>query len=208
MLDACPVFLPVLPRVKQWHWNFRIHGLHIRLEAVIRPWEIFVASRQDRTGRTVRGMKAATLIAAVALGFAGPALAADPKAIFMERCSMCHQSAGQGLAGQFPRLAGRAAQIAQTPEGRNYLIRAVLWGVYGTIDVDGTQISGLMPSMAPMTDAEISAVLNHVIALGKPAKPAAPFKPADIAAVRAKGTIAGSDNFELRKKLVAAGLIK
>ena len=69
-------------------------------------------------------------------------------------------------------------------------------------------INGLMPSMAVMTDADISAVINHVITQGKPAKPARPFKPAEIAEVRAKGQIAGSATAELRKTLVASGVIK
>ncbi|MBC7522332.1 MAG: cytochrome c [Sandarakinorhabdus sp.] len=149
-----------------------------------------------------------SLLVVGALVTGWPALAADAKATYLVRCSMCHQSAAQGLPGQFPRLAGRSAQIAQTPEGRHYLARVMLWGVYGPIEVDGTPINGLMPSMASMTDDDLSAVLNHVITQGKPAKAARPFKPAEIAAVRAEGKIAGSDNAELRRTLVASGVIK
>jgi mono/diheme cytochrome c family protein len=154
------------------------------------------------------GVNMRSLLVVGALFMGWPALAADPKATYLTRCSMCHQSAAQGLPGQFPRLAGRAAQIAQTPEGRNYLARILLWGVYGPIEVDGTPINGLMPSMEVMTDADIAAVLNHVILQGKPAKAARPFKPAEIAAVRAKGQIAGSANAELRKMLVVSGVIQ
>jgi mono/diheme cytochrome c family protein len=136
------------------------------------------------------------------------AAAADPKSSYLTRCSMCHQSNAQGLPGQFPQLAGRSAQIAQTPEGRRYLVRVALWGIYGPIDVNGTPINGLMPGVASASDAEISDVLNHVISLGKPAKPAKPFKPAEIAAVRAEGKVSGTDNAALRKTLVAAGVIK
>ena len=157
-------------------------------------------------GLFARNLRSILVVGAFAMGW--PALAADPKATYLTRCSMCHQSAAQGLSGQFPRLAGRAAQIAQTPEGRHYLARILLWGVYGPIEVDGTPINGLMPSMGSMTDEDIVAVLNHVITLGKPAKAAKPFKPADIAAVRAQGKISGSDNAELRRTLVASGAIK
>lgn len=133
---------------------------------------------------------------------------ADPKTSYLTRCSMCHQSNAQGLPGQFPQLAGRSAQIAQTPEGRRYLVRVALWGIYGPIDVNGTPINGLMPGVASASDAEISDVLNHVIGLGKPAKAARPFKPAEVAAVRAEGKVSGTDNAALRKTLVAAGVIK
>ncbi len=136
------------------------------------------------------------------------AAAADPKSSYLTRCSMCHQSNAQGLPGQFPQLAGRSAQIAQTAEGRRYLVRVALWGIYGPIDVNGTPINGLMPGVAGASDAEISDVLNHVISIGKPAKPAKPFKPADVAAVRAEGKVSGTDNAALRKTLVASGVIK
>lgn len=136
-----------------------------------------------------------------------PTLAADPKTSYLTRCSMCHQSAAQGLPGQFPQLAGRSAQIAQSAEGRDYLVRVALWGLYGSIEVDGKTMNGLMPGVAGATDAEISNILNHIISL-KPAKPAKAFKPADIAAVRAKGKVSGTDNAALRKTLVASGAIK
>lgn len=121
---------------------------------------------------------------------------------------MCHQAAAQGLPGQFPALAGRSAQIAQMPEGRRYLVRVALWGLYGPIEVDGKTLNGLMPGVAGASDTEISDVLNHVIALGKPAKPAKPFKAAEVAAVRAEGKVSGTDNAALRKTLVASGAIK
>ncbi len=121
---------------------------------------------------------------------------------------MCHQANAEGLTGQFPRLAGRGAAIARSPEGRHYLARVVLHGMYGTINVDRQAITGLMPSMVAMTDAEIADALNHVISTGKTAKAAAPFKPAEIAAVRAEGKVTGSQNAELRQKLVASGTVE
>lgn len=121
---------------------------------------------------------------------------------------MCHQAAAQGLPGQFPRLAGRTAQIAQSPEGRRYLARVGLWGIYGPIEADGVAINGMMPGVAGISDAELSDILNHVLATGKPAKAAKPFKPGEIAAVRAEGRVSGTDNAALRKTLVAGGQIK
>lgn len=144
---------------------------------------------------------------ATALLVAAP-VAAEPKAAFVARCSMCHQAGGEGLSGQFPRLAGRAAQIAQTPAGRHYMARVVLGGMSGPITVDGTPLVGVMPGMSTMSDAEIAEILSHIVTLGKPAKPAKPFKPADIAAVRAEGRPTMADNAALRAKLVAEGTIK
>ena len=146
-------------------------------------------------------------VALALAAFAGSGADAAPKATYLARCSMCHQANGQGLAGQFPRLAGRTAVIAQKPEGRHYLARVVLHGMYGSINVDGQSITGLMPSMVAMTDMEIAEALNHIITTPGSAK-AAPFKPAEIAAVRAEGKVSGSQNAELRQTLVASGVIK
>jgi cytochrome c553 len=148
---------------------------------------------------------AAGLLAGMAL--AGPA-AAEPKAAFIARCSMCHQAGGEGLSGQFPRLAGRAAAIAQTSAGRNYMARVVLNGMAGPITIDGTPLVGVMPGMASVSDAEIAEILSHVVTLGKPAKAAKPFKPAEVAAVRAECRFSMADNAALRAKLVADGTIK
>ena len=134
--------------------------------------------------------------------------AAEPKAAYVARCSMCHQATGQGLAGQFPRLAGRAAAIAQGPDGRRYMARVVLNGMSGPITVDGAPLMGVMPGMATMADAEIAEILSHVVTLGKPARPAKPFKAAEIAAVRGEGRVSMADNAALRAKLVTDGVIK
>lgn len=150
------------------------------------------------------------LLAAVQLApflLAAPA-AADPKSAFVARCAMCHQASGEGLAGQFPKLAGRAAAIAQSPEGRRYMTRVVLGGMSGPIEVDGARVSGVMPGMSSLSDAEIADVLNHALTLGKPAKPAKPFKPADIAAVRGEGRATLAENRALRAELVTAGVIR
>lgn len=147
------------------------------------------------------------LALAVATGFVTPA-AAEPKAAFVARCAMCHQAGGEGLSGQFPRLAGRAAAIAQSPEGRAYMARVVLWGMAGPITVDGAPLLGVMPGMASMADAEIAEILSHAVTLGKPAKPAKPFKAAEIAAVRTAGRVSMADNNSLRATLAGSGAIK
>ena len=146
----------------------------------------------------------------VVAGLATPA-AAEPKAAFVARCAMCHQAGGEGLSGQFPRLATRAAAIAQSPEGRTYMARVVLWGMAGPITVEGAPLMGVMPGMASMADVEIAEILSHAVTLGKPAKPAKPakpFKPAEIAAVRAAGRVSMADNNALRAKLASEGAIK
>ncbi len=145
-------------------------------------------------------------VLAMALLAAAPAAAQGADG-FVARCGMCHQATGEGLAGQFPRLAGRAAAIAQSEPGRRYMVRVVLGGMAGPISVDGKPLMGVMPGMASLSDDQIAAALNQALALGKPAKPAKPFKPADVAKVRAEGRPAMADNAALRAELVGKGLI-
>ena len=100
----------------------------------------------------IQGIKRVTfsLMAVAAAGLPGAAQATGPQT-FANRCSMCHQPSGAGLPGQFPRLNGRVAQIATSPEGRRYLAMVLLYGIYGPITVDDRKITGLMPGGATST---------------------------------------------------------
>ncbi|PZN96343.1 MAG: cytochrome C-552 [Alphaproteobacteria bacterium] len=140
----------------------------------------------------------AALLAALC---AAPATAAPPPA-WKANCQVCHQADGQGLAGQFPRLAGRAATIATKPAGRAYLAAVVTNGLAGRITVDGTPIIGVMPSFATLSDRDLAAALSHAARGGT----AAPFKPAEIAAARTT-PMKNSAMTELRARLVADGTI-
>ncbi len=79
-----------------------------------------------------------------------------------QRCAVCHQANGQGIAGSFPPLAGSEwanAESAALP------IRVVLHGLQGTITVKGQRFNSVMPAYgtsAPMNDAEVAAVLTYV----------------------------------------------
>ena len=68
-------------------------------------------------------MKSLLAMGLLAACGAGPsaARAGDGEAVFLQNCLMCHQSGGVGLAGQFPRLAGRVSFIGSKPAGRAYL---------------------------------------------------------------------------------------
>lgn len=113
----------------------------------------------------------------------------DHSAVFNANCSMCHQLDAAGVPGQFPRLAGRAGKIAATAAGRHYLERVVLYGMMGTIKVDGTEIvGGVMPSFSSLSDQDLADALDYITSLddaGKLHWKGALFKPADIAGARA-----------------------
>lgn len=96
--------------------------------------------------------------------------AAEPNRVYDTNCALCHQRAGAGLAGQFPRLAGRAGEIAANEAGRRYLIETTLFGMAGKVEVDGASIVGVMPSFSLLSDDDLASVLNYIVSLDGPAQ--------------------------------------
>jgi mono/diheme cytochrome c family protein len=108
---------------------------------------------------------------------------------YNNNCSGCHQRSGRGIPGGFPPLAGHAAQVAQKG-GRAYIVRLVLFGLIGSIEVEGSSYSGNMPSWSDsLRDDEIAAVIDHVLhEWGNDAlmpKDFKPILPSEVAAARA-----------------------
>jgi mono/diheme cytochrome c family protein len=80
--------------------------------------------------------------------------------VFGIYCSACHQSTGMGSPGQFPPLAGSEWVLAQGP---NRIIRVVLNGFTGPVEVKGQQFNNTMtPFRDSLSDEEIAAVLTYV----------------------------------------------
>jgi len=122
-------------------------------------------------------MKRTLLSTALALGLgavAGTAFAADsdvvnervPKteaqageAAYLANCAACHQANGAGLAGAFPPLKD-SDWIQNDPQAA---LKAVLAGLSGKITVNGNEYNSVMPAMSHLSDADIAALLNHVM---------------------------------------------
>ena len=150
-------------------------------------------------------MRAALLLYGLLAALAGVtqrAAAADGAAVYLQNCLMCHQSGGAGLAGQFPRLAGRVAAIGAKPAARGYLVQVVIHGMSGNITVDGRAIMGMMPGFAQIPDADVASLLNYLTTLGKqPRKPPAPFSAEEVQAVRSGGARSATEVHALRESL-------
>lgn len=89
---------------------------------------------------------------------AAPAKAVHGAGVFKDQCSICHQPNGQGVAGQFPPLAGNR-DLFLSP---TYPVMVVLGGLSGKIEVEGKTINSTMPPLNYLSDAEVAAAVNYV----------------------------------------------
>jgi mono/diheme cytochrome c family protein len=128
--------------------------------------------------------------ALLSLTLATGAIAAPPTpdgSQIFTRCAACHLPTGAGIPGAFPPLHGDIARFATMPEGRRYLVLAVTHGLSGAIVAEGKTYRGVMPAQSWMTDAQMAAVLNHVVTTLAKASNATPFTADEIARAKASG---------------------
>lgn len=91
-----------------------------------------------------------------------PAPAAKPlrtgAQIFSSTCAACHQAQGEGT-NVYPPLAG--SEWVNGTESR--LVRIILHGLVGDVEVQGQPFNGAMPAWGPtLSDAEIAAVATYI----------------------------------------------
>jgi hypothetical protein len=120
---------------------------------------------------------------------------------------MCHQKAGAGLRGQFPRLAGRVARIGASAEGRRYLIEVGLFGMAGQLKVDGATLFGVMPPLASLSDEDLAAALSYLVALDdsgnlKTQAHETFVSPADVAAARSAVPLSATQVHAKRARVI------
>lgn len=98
-------------------------------------------------------------------------------------CFTCHQANGEGLAGQFPPLAGSDWVLGD--KGR--LIKISMYGLMGEIEVNGVKYNNVMapPGIPPgsLTDEQIANVLTYI--RNDWGNSASAVSPEEVASVRA-----------------------
>ena len=104
----------------------------------------------------------------------------DGKAIFTITCAACHRAGGEGLEGTYPPLA--ESEWVAGDEAK--VVRIILHGLTGPVDVAGQTFNGAMPPWgATLKDAEIAAVATYVRSAW--GNSAAPITAARVTAIRA-----------------------
>jgi len=130
--------------------------------------------------------------------------AADGAALFNEQCSACHQPNGQGVAEQFPPLAGNRDLFLSA----TFPATVLLAGLEGAIEVDGKRFDGAMPSFNHLSDPELAALVNYVRAAwgNDKLRPAgmAPLDAAAVAQLRNRAQVTPAGVLAARAKLKAA----
>jgi mono/diheme cytochrome c family protein len=105
---------------------------------------------------------------------------ADGAKIFAFTCAGCHLASGLGMEGKIPPLAGSEWVIGS--EAR--LVRIILHGLTGEVEVQGEMFSGAMPTWGgAFTDEQIASVASYVRRSW--GNKAAPVLPATVAKIRA-----------------------
>lgn len=126
--------------------------------------------------------------------------AENGNAVYGTHCVACHQATGQGIPGAFPPLADHAVDV-YAAGGREYLMDVLLFGLQGSITVNGMTYNGLMPAWQQLSDDDIADVINHTLtAWDTPPDDFVPYQAADIESQRGKG-LSATDVHGLRDQL-------
>jgi len=150
----------------------------------------------------------AKLILGASLLASGTALAqAAGETVYQTNCASCHQANGQGVPGAFPPLAGHVPELLAPEGGRTYLVHVLLYGLQGSITVDGQTYNGVMPAWQQLDDAQLADVLSYVSTAWENEADLPegfePFTADQVAAERGLG-LTGSDMLEERTELLTA----
>lgn len=80
------------------------------------------------------------------------------KEIYVKHCLTCHQTDGSGVPNMFPPI-----QKSDWVNGdKNKLIKVVLNGLQGDIEVNGDPFSQVMPKQDSLTDVQIAQLLTYI----------------------------------------------
>lgn len=100
--------------------------------------------------------------------------------LYMKLCIECHQANGQGVQGTFPPLDGSE----WTSGDQTTMLRIILGGLYGPIEVKGVKFNSAMPGHTHNTDEDLAAIASYVRYAFGGKKDEKPVTPAQFKALR------------------------
>ena len=104
--------------------------------------------------------------------------AAKGEKLFLANCAACHQATGLGVPGAFPPLV----KSVWVTGSEDRVIKAVLAGFAGEIEVNGVKYNGNMPGIgAGLKDSQVAHIITYVRqAWGNVAEPVMDTKVAEV----------------------------
>lgn len=78
--------------------------------------------------------------------------------LYTQYCSGCHQANGQGIEGLYPPLA----ESEWVVENKGRLIKVLMEGIYGPIEVKGKVYNQQMPAYRFLSDEQITDIINYI----------------------------------------------
>lgn len=108
------------------------------------------------------------------------AKAEDGANLYIKYCLSCHQKDGSGVPNMYPPI-----ENSDWVNGdKNKLIKVLLNGLEGEIEVNGDQYNQVMPKQNTLTDAQIALLLTYI--RQNFGNKASAVDPADVAKLREK----------------------
>ncbi len=102
-------------------------------------------------------------VAMLAVTCGAAAAAEDGVQLFNANCSACHQKHGEGTPNLAPPLNSPILKAAVKAGEADYPVKVVLNGLAGKITINGQPFISAMPARADLSDAQIAAVVAHVL---------------------------------------------
>lgn len=108
------------------------------------------------------------------------ASAPDGAALYGVHCAACHQLTGAGIPMAFPPLVDHVGRLVSVD--RVYPAKILMFGLMGPIEVLGSTYMGVMAGLGmQLSDAEIAAILNHVVTRFDPIEGFEPYRADEVA---------------------------
>lgn len=93
----------------------------------------------------------------------GVATAADGVQLFIDNCGACHRPGGEGTPNLAPPIVSPVIRASVKAGSADYAAKVVLNGLSGPISVGGVPFISAMPGRPDLTDAEIAAIVAHLL---------------------------------------------
>jgi len=121
----------------------------------------------------------AAVVSAVPYQSAFQASMARGKQVYLQVCLACHMATAVGVEGMNPSLIRTKFVLGDKPT----LVKIVLNGMKGNVDIDGDTYHGVMAPHSDLTDQQIADVLTYV--RNSFGNKASAVTPAQVKAIRA-----------------------